>query len=330
MSYAELVAIILGISLILYVVLGGADFGAGIIEIIAGPKYRSTISKAMGPVWEANHIWLIIAVVILFNGFPKVYSTISTALHIPLLITLVGITFRGAAFTFRHYDAFKDGSQKTYSLVFQWSSILTVFFLGICLGAVMGGSIPAEISGSFFSYYMAPWLNVFTISVGLFTTVLSAYIAAIFLLGEVDSDEEYERLHDITIWLFAASVLAGGVLFLSAYLTQNAFPERFLNNPVSIASAATATALVPFIFRFINAKRIWPLRVLGGGQVLLIIAGWFVIQWPDFVIFSDSSTLNIANTQAPFVTMRILFWALFCGVLVIFPSLYYLFKIFKS
>ncbi|NJM16155.1 MAG: cytochrome d ubiquinol oxidase subunit II, partial [Bacteroidales bacterium] len=214
MTYAELVAIILGVSLVLYIVLGGADFGAGIVEIITGPKWRPTISKAMGPVWEANHIWLIIAIVILFNGFPQVYSTISTVLHIPLLIALVGITFRGSAFTFRHYDAFKDSSQKLYSRVFQYSSVVTVFLWAFAWGAIFCGSIPAEISGSFSDYYLAPWLNMFTISVGLFTTVLSAYIAAVFLLGEVEPNTaDYGTLQKIIVWLFVAAVIAGTLIF---------------------------------------------------------------------------------------------------------------------
>src|SRR3982750_1491425 len=100
----NLIITILGASFVLYALLGGADYGAGIIEAFSGRKGEQTVSRALAPVWEANHVWLILAIVILFTGFPAVYSSISTVLHIPLMVVLVGIIFRGCAFTFRHYD----------------------------------------------------------------------------------------------------------------------------------------------------------------------------------------------------------------------------------
>src|SRR5215208_5282639 len=131
-----IIIIILGVSFILYALLGGADFGAGIIETFAGTKGEKTISKAMAPVWEANHVWLILAVVILFTAFPAVYSSLSLVLHIPLMVVLIGIIFRGTAFTFRHYDIIHDSSHKYYTILFKLSSFITPVFLGIVLGAM--------------------------------------------------------------------------------------------------------------------------------------------------------------------------------------------------
>ncbi len=125
------VIIILSVSFMLYAILGGADYGAGIIEIFAGRKGEKIISKAIAPVWEANHVWLILAIVILFTGFPLVYSTISTALHIPLMIVLIGIVMRGSTFTFRHYDVTRDETHKYYTLLFRVSSFITPVFLGV-------------------------------------------------------------------------------------------------------------------------------------------------------------------------------------------------------
>ncbi|MEH6408722.1 MAG: cytochrome d ubiquinol oxidase subunit II, partial [Leeuwenhoekiella sp.] len=133
MDYTLLVIIILGISVVLYTLLGVADFGAGIVEIFIGKKGQETIAKAIGPVWEANHMWLILIVVILFNGFPKVYTVFSTALHIPILIFLIGVIARGTAFVFRHYDAFTDKSEKYYSIIFRYGSVIAVVFLGVLL-----------------------------------------------------------------------------------------------------------------------------------------------------------------------------------------------------
>ena len=100
----EVIFTILSISLLLYVLLGGADFGGGILELFTRGKASDIVSKAIAPVWEANHVWLILVIVILFVGFPPVYSTVLTTLHIPILLALIGIIFRGSAFTFRHYD----------------------------------------------------------------------------------------------------------------------------------------------------------------------------------------------------------------------------------
>ncbi|GGF27609.1 cytochrome d ubiquinol oxidase subunit II [Hymenobacter cavernae] len=123
------------LSILLYLLLGGADFGAGIMELFTSGKNRRaarhTMSHAIGPIWEANHMWLIIAVVILFVGFPRIYSVMSVSLHIPLLVMLLGIIARGTAFVFRHYDAVKDQMQMVYNRVFVLSSAITPFFLGV-------------------------------------------------------------------------------------------------------------------------------------------------------------------------------------------------------
>ena len=331
MIYTELVTIILGVSLLFYALLGGADFGAGIIELFTGDRGNETISKAMAPVWEANHIWLIIAVVILMNGFPEAYVVFSTALHIPILIILVGIIFRGAAFTFRHYDAIKDGSQKWYSAIFRYSSIGTVLFLGIAIATLFAGTIPSTLEdATFYEYFIAPWANLFCLSVGVFTMILSAYIAAIFLLGEVKTEDGYQLIQRFSKRLFIASFVSGLFILLASYIQKLNFHSAFLEHPLSSAWVILATVLVPFIFKMMNQKRIWPLRILVSAQVLMIFLGWLVIQWPDLIRFSDGTTLDIYKASAPVITMKVLFGALVFGVCSIFPALYYLFRIFKK
>lgn len=328
MIYTELVTIVMGISLVLYVLLGGADFGAGIIELFTGDRANRVISRAIAPVWEANHIWLIIAVVILFNGFPKVYAEVSTALHIPILITLMGIIARGSAFTFRHYDAVVDQWHKWYSIIFRWSSLLTVFFLGVTLGAVISGTIPVEPT-NFVDYYFKPWLNLFTLSMGLFLTVLSAYISAIFLLGEVETQEGYMLIWTFIKRLFIGAVVSGLLLLLSSYIMDVGLHSAMIKSPISIISMVLATIAVPLVFRAMKDKNIWRLRFIVGAQVLLIILGWLVVQWPHLLSYSDGSSLTIYNASAPKSTMKILFTALAVGVMIIFPSLFYLFKVYK-
>src|SRR5687768_597898 len=129
------VMIYLWASILLYLLLGGADFGAGIIELFTSRKNKSrtraTMYHAIGPIWEANHMWLIITIVILFVGFPVIYATMSVYLHIPLAIMLLGIIARGTAFAFRHYDAVFDHMHKIYNRVFFYSSFIRFLFLGI-------------------------------------------------------------------------------------------------------------------------------------------------------------------------------------------------------
>ncbi|MBT8295859.1 MAG: cytochrome d ubiquinol oxidase subunit II, partial [Gramella sp.] len=132
-------------SLFLYVLLGGADFGAGIVELFS-PKEdrqlnRDTVYKVMGPVWEANHIWLIILIVILWIAFPVYFNIIIIYLHIPLTLVLLGITMRGVAFIFRHYDAVVGKSQIWYNRMFRISSFITPVFLGMCFGSLVSGEI---------------------------------------------------------------------------------------------------------------------------------------------------------------------------------------------
>jgi len=327
--YTELIMIILGISLILYIILGGADFGAGIIEIFTGDKGNTTVSKAMAPVWEANHMWLVIGVVILFNGFPKVYTILSTNLHIPVLTFLLAIVLRGTAFTFRHYDAYHDDSQKLYSTIFRYSSLIAVFFLGVTVSAFFSGTIPSSNTGTFLEQYIHPWFNWFSCSIGLFLVALSAYIAAIFLLGEVTTNDGYALLKKFIARLFVFSAVCGAFIFIISYCSDLAFHTLFINHPLSIACVCFATVIVPSIFKFINDKKIWSMRIATGAQVVLIMFGWFFIQWPNFVIFSDLTALSMYDAAAPIASMKVLFIALAVGVVIIFPSLYYLFRLFK-
>src|SRR5215204_4220353 len=158
----KVVIVYLFLSILLYLLLGGADFGAGIIEMFTSSKNirrtRKTLYHAIGPIWEANHMWLIIAIVILFVGFPAIYSILSVYLHIPLVIMLMGIIARGTAFTFRHYDAVHDSMQEIYNRIFVWSSFVTPLFLGIIAGSMLSGRIDTNAS-SFQDAYVFGWLN---------------------------------------------------------------------------------------------------------------------------------------------------------------------------
>lgn len=330
MNMLTVIIIILGISFILYALLGGADFGAGIVEAFAGRKGEKTISKAIAPVWEANHVWLILAIVILFTGFPKVYATISTALHIPLMITLIGIVLRGSSFTFRHYDETHDAFHKYYTLLFRISSIITPFFLGITLGAMMFGRIGLEQTGSFYSSFIAPWLNVFCITMGIFTTVLFGYIASVFMIGEAAYAVEQKRYRRLSKVFLLTAAAAGVWVFAIAEWQGHHLFHSFFHSPFSIAALAAVVLLIPVVFHLLDHPVTAYLRAAVSLQVALVMLGWFAIQFPILVFEKNGNHLTFYNTQAPQATLYQLLIALFVGLALVVPSFYFLFRVFKK
>jgi len=326
-----LVIIILGASFILYTLLGGADFGAGIIETFAGKKGEQTISKAMAPVWEANHVWLILAVVILFTAFPLVYSSLSLVLHIPLMMVLIGIIFRGTAFTFRHYDPVYDSTHKYYTLLFKVSSFITPFFLGITLGAMILGRITLDPSAGFYEKFVRPWLNIFCITMGVFSVCLFGYIAAVFLVGEAREDSERKKYVRLSKRSMLLTMLTGLAVFLSALLEGHYLPKELLQSTASLVLLLLAVLLAPIIWFFLNKKRnkTLYLRITIGMQVSAILACWFYIQFPVLIQIKGGEHLTIFNTQAPPATLQQLLIALIVGLILIVPGFLYLFKVFK-
>ena len=326
-----IIIIILGAAFLLYTVLGGADFGAGIIESFAGRREEVTISRAIAPVWEANHVWLILAVVILFTGFPMVYSSLSIVLHIPLMLVLLGIIIRGTAFTFRHYDVVLDKSHKYYTLLFRVSSFVTPIFLGIILGAMMLGRITFNTSLGFYDVYVAPWLNVFCIAMGIFSTCLFAYISATFLVGETKIERERKMYVRFSKRSMLFTMFSGLLVFLTASMEGHDLLTDFSHSVTSIITLVIATVLCPVIWHFLNKEKNKTayLRIGVSLQVSLILIGWFYIQFPVLIKLSNNESLTFFNTQAPYATLQQLLIALVVGLVVIIPGFVYLFKVFK-
>src|ERR1035437_4293021 len=207
------------VSVYLYCLLGGADFGAGIIELTASGESRDRtrilVTKAMAPIWEANHMWLIIAVVILFNAFPSVYSQIATSLSIPLVLLLIGIILRGCAFTLRQYDAKKDFSKEIYSRIFTYSSLIVTFFFGLIMGSLISGRITTTPT-DFIDGYISPWFNLSSISTGIFLCCLFPFIASIYLYGDANDKGTRDEFLKISKRAISSAVISGGLVFLAS------------------------------------------------------------------------------------------------------------------
>src|SRR5258706_4723516 len=164
--------------------MGGADFGGGIWNLLAfGPRakrQREAIADAIAPVWEANHVWLILVIVLLFTGFPSAFSTSMIALHIPVTAMVIGIVLRGSAFVFRKYDSTKDAVQRRWSTVFGIASFFTPFFQGLTLGALTTGDIHF-VGGRVTTGFFAGWLTPFALTCGLFALALLPFLAATYI-----------------------------------------------------------------------------------------------------------------------------------------------------
>ena len=189
-----IIAAVMFIAVILYALLGGADFGGGMWDLLAfgrrARQQREAIAVAIAPVWEANHVWLILVIVLLFTAFPPAFAVIMTALNIPMTIILVGIVLRGAVFMFRKHDVQNDAIHRRWSTVFGISSVFVPLFLGITLGALATGDIRVE-EGMVVSGFFTGWTSPFAIACGFFAQGLFAFLAATYLT--VDAKEQPHR-----------------------------------------------------------------------------------------------------------------------------------------
>lgn len=326
------VIIFLWTSILLYLLMGGADFGAGIIELFTSRKNvvqtRKTLYKAIGPIWEANHMWLIIAIVILFVGFPVIYSTMSIYLHIPLTVMLLGIIARGTAFTFRHYDAVVDDMQHTYNQVFAWSSFITPLFLGIIAGSAVSGQIDLQ-ADTFLSAYIFSWLSWFTVSVGLFTVAICGFLAAIYLIGETKTELETNRFIKKAIMMNIGAVVCGALVFVSAYLEHIPLLSWIFGNKVGIAAIAAATISLILLWYLLAKGKTKILRLLAGFQITMILLAVTFNHFPNIVIVKQGY-LSLTDHMGNDKSINALAYALLIGSLFILPALIYLIYSFQK
>ncbi|MFT3978899.1 MAG: cytochrome d ubiquinol oxidase subunit II [Ferruginibacter sp.] len=320
-------------SICLYLLLGGADFGAGIIELFTGKKNEQYVKqqmyKAIGPIWEANHMWLIIAIVILFVGFPLIYAAVSTYLHIPLVLMLLGIIARGTAFTFRHYDAVKDEWQRIYNIIFRISSLVTPFFLGIIAASTVSGAIDRQAAG-FAEAYIFSWFNLFSLSVGAFTVAICAYLAAIYVIGETADATQRHYFTRKAKEAIGIVVICGAAVFAGAYIAGIPLFGWIFGNRVGIAAICMASLSLALLFYSFNKNKPNRLRVLAAFQVVMILIAATFEHYPNILLFKDGGYLSLTEHTAPQSTMTTLGWALMLGSIFILPFLAYLVYSFKS
>jgi cytochrome d ubiquinol oxidase subunit II len=317
----------LWVAILLYLLMGGADFGTGIIELFTTKKNqertRKTMYRAIGPIWEANHMWLIIVIVILFVGFPSIYTTMSVNLHIPLVGMLLGIIARGTAFSFRNYDAVTDELQVVYNRIFMYASCVTPLFLGIVAGAAVSGKID-PLAGNYLDAYIFSWLNFFSVAVILFTVSICGFLASIYLIGETDNEQDVKRFQVKARTTNIAAAIAGTLVFIAAKLDGVPLQEWLFGNTVgSIAIAAAMVSLVLLWYLLYKGKKII-IRILAGFQVTMILLAIAYKHFPNIVFLKCGKYLSLTGGSAPEKTIYTLAMALLIGSLFILPALFYL------
>ena len=323
----ELLGLVAMVALIAYAVLGGADFGGGVWNLLArgsrGEEQRRAIAVAMGPVWEANHVWLIFLIVILFTAFPLAFAALSVAFFWPFHLVLAGIVLRGAAFVFRAHGRAAAGTPLGWGAVFGAASVITPLLLGACLGAVSTGQIRA-IGGIVQSGVQWAWIGLFPLATAVLALVVCAYLAAVYLTLETEGElrEDFRR-RALIIWLIAGVVSLGTLLL--AYSEAPHLWEELMRFPAILAVLAGVIVAPAAVFAL--WRRHFELaRVLAVGQVALLLIGWGLAQRP-YIIYPD---ISLSGSAAPPATLIFVLWTLPFGLALLLPSLWFLFVVFKG
>jgi cytochrome d ubiquinol oxidase subunit II len=346
------------VALVAYGLSGGADFGGGVWDLLArGPRaarQRQLIAHSMGPIWEANHIWLILAIVVLFTAFPPAFARIATVLHLPLLLMLLGIVARGAAFSFRSYGRPDGEAAGPWGRVFAVASLITPLLLGIVVGAIARGSARPPSSAADF---LTAWIGPFPFAVGAFALALFAFLAAVYLAHDArrgaaegppsavaaaavddgangadgahgaEPSKPSQLSEDFRRRALASGVLlaplAAGVLAVAAREAPRLL-HGLIRTPWSWALHALTAACALTALAALARRRLGLARAAAAAQVALILAGWALAQYPYLV----PPDLTLAAAAAPAETLRALLAALAAGALLLLPAFFYLYRVF--
>jgi cytochrome d ubiquinol oxidase subunit II len=324
-SSATAVAAILWIGATMYALFAGADFGAGLWSLLAGRgdrarRPRELIDWAIGPVWEANHVWLIFAIVVLWTGFSSAFEALFSTLFIPLSLAVLGIVLRGSGFAFQH-NARRPGGRAAAVALFGLASLLTPFFMGTVVGAVAGGRVPV---GNATGDAVSSWLNPLSLVIGALFVATGAYLSAVFLVSDARradaSDlEGYFARRALVAAVVAGALAAAGLVALHSDATY--IFDRLTSQalPLVVLSAACGIGVLLLLRR--NATR--GARALAAGAVITVIWGWGIAQYPYLL----PEKLTIAEAAAPGNVLTGLLIVFGLAVVLVLPALGLLFTL---
>ena len=322
---ADAVGAILLAAVTLYAILGGADFGAGLWDLLAGTTGRgraprALIEESITPVWEANHVWLVFDLVIFWTAFPHAFASVMTALALPLWLAAGGIVLRGAGFAFRK-EITRLSWQRAAGAAFAFSSLLTPFFMGTVVGAIATGAVPADASHA----SLAAWTSPTALLTGFLFVAACGYLAAIYLIIEAERRIDRAMQSYFTRRAQGAAVVAGA-LSLAALLELRSSDPAFFNHLTGRALALVVLAGVCglAVLALLTAGRTKGIRVIAALGVAAVIWGWGVAQYPVLLPGTAVTLTNAGATQATFVALVVVAIA---AVILVVPSFALLFAL---
>jgi cytochrome d ubiquinol oxidase subunit II len=324
-STADAVAGVLWIGATLYAVFGGADFGAGLWTLLAGPsergrRARGLVDWAIGPVWEANHVWLIFVLVVLWTSFPEAFASVMSTLFIPLSLAALGIVLRGSGFAF-HKQARRLRYRRFAELLFDVSSLLTPFFMGTVVGAIASGRVPV---GNAAGDPVTSWTGAAALITGALFVATGAYLSAVFLVSDArragDADlERYFATRALAAAVVTGAIAIAGLVIYHAdarYIYDGLVGDAL---PLVIVSVVCGAAVLAMLWR--GARR--GTRPLAVVAVVAVIWGWGVAQHPYLL----PKALTISQGAAGQATLEATLIVFGLAVLVVLPSLGFLYTL---
>jgi cytochrome d ubiquinol oxidase subunit II len=315
---SDAVAAILIAGVTAYAIFGGADFGAGFWDLVAGganrgEKPRALIDHSIGPVWEANHVWLVFCLVVLWTAFPEAFASITLTLFVPLALAAFGIVLRGSSFAFRHH-VFRTRDRRRFGAAFASSSVVVPFCMGAVAGAIASGRVPA---GGQAGDPWSSWVNPTSILGGVLAVTVCAYLAAVYLVRDARRLDDANLVQYFHRRAVASAVIAGVVAFAGVFVLRadaeylfDGLTSRAL--PLVLASAICGVASFVLLLR--SAPRF--ARLLSIGAVATVIWAWGVGQWPYLL----PESLTVADAAAPSGTLTTVIVVFAVAAVVIIPA----------
>jgi cytochrome bd ubiquinol oxidase subunit II len=311
-------AIVLFVGILAYAVFGGADFGAGFWDLVAGgtergQEPRAVIDHSIAPVWEANHVWLIFCFVVLWTCFPEAYASITLTLFVPLTIAALGIVLRGSSFAFRK-AVFRTSSRRNFGAAFAISSVLVPYCFGAVVGGIASGRVPA---GGKAGDPVTSWINPTSILGGVMAVTIAAYLASVYLVWDARRLSDPEMVEYFRRRAVGSAVVAGVVAFAGIFVLRS--DARYLFDgltsrglPLIIISAIAGVGSLALLLR--RSQR--GARLLSIGAVASVVVAWGVAQW-DYLL---PQSLTVSQAAAPSGTIGAVLVATALAVLLIGPG----------
>lgn len=326
-----IVLLLILLALSIYVMFGGADFGVGVwqfnLAMRMPPEERALMHAAIGPVWEANHVWLIFAIVLLLNAFPAALAAASQALWVPLLLATAGIIFRGAAFAFRAYSIGAPEQQYGWEVVFALASTMAPFFLGAAAGMVASGEIILDTEGRYQGNSLIDWMTPLAWYMGFFTVGMCVYASAVLLTGEAARARrqpllERWRLRSLLMGIVVGTMAVAGLFVVRAYA-----PHLWQGLLGYAAPVVGLSMLGGFLSLIAMWRRQYLLAAAGVffAEIAVVLA-WGISQYPYLI----PTSMTIADAAAPANVLIAMIVCALGGMALLTPALIYLFVIFKT